>query len=52
MTALWGALAVLFVVTPVTVGALLWSQPLPHKNGKLLAFNPGTRKTDLGIVER
>ncbi len=39
MTALWGALAILFVVTPVTVGALVWSQPLPtSKGGRVLKF--------------
>ncbi len=51
MTVLWGVLAVLFVVTPVTVGALLWSQPLPSKkNGKVLTFS--TRTGDLNIAER
>ncbi len=51
MTLLWGVLAVLFVVTPVIVGALLWSQPLPtHKPGKLLAFSPTGRRTDLTVA--
>jgi hypothetical protein len=39
MTALWGALAILFVVTPVAVGALVWSQPLPtSKPSRILRF--------------
>jgi hypothetical protein len=53
MTLLWGVLAVLFVVTPVAVGVLLWSQPLPtHKPGKLLTFTAAGHRTDLTVAGR
>ncbi len=52
MTLLWGVLAVLFVITPVMVGALLWSQPLPaRKSGRIISFSAG-RRVDLNSSAR